>query len=606
MIKKVEESYKHNIVGLLFGPLIKLVEAVFHLLIPLFMKAIIDLNSYGRPEDIPNSISSFLASFIRLFGLWIPNDRTLSDAVIGGVIILIMSIVGFVVTMTCQYIAASTAVKVGSEVRTSLYEKILALSKKDKENYNNARLVTSLNSDTYQVERGVLIFIRLIVRAPFIIFGSIIFCYILDWKIGLAFSFIVPLVLITLFFILRKASKNYVTIQKDLDEISNRTSDTIDGARVIRAFVSQKYENDRFNISNNEYEKESLRVQRNNALINPIVFEITSLVTIIIIFLMTSVLFGNDEIQKTITVSSLIAAMAYLAQIFFATIQLSSVLLDLAKAKVARERIDEIFEIDCVIKNDEKFVKEIKSGEELIRFENVYFSFEDNNEHSVLDNISFSLNKGDSLGIIGGTGSGKSTIINLIERFLDPTKGDVYYKNINLKKYDLEALRKDIGLVNQKSFLFSGTIKSNLLMGNKTASEEDINNALKAAEAYDFVYRMERCLNSEIKEGGLNVSGGQRQRLCIARALIKNPELLILDDSTSALDLLTEKRIRDYLSSQKDMSKIIVSQRVSSISECDNILVIDNGQLVGVGNHNYLLDNCPIYKEIYISQTNKE
>lgn len=606
MIKKVEESYKHNIVGLLFGPLIKLVEAVFDLLIPLFMKAIIDLNSYGRPEDIPNSISSFLAGFIRLFGLWIPNDRALSDAVIGGVIILIMSIVGFVVTMTCQYIAASTAVKVGSEVRTSLYEKILSLSKKDKENYNNARLVTSLNSDTYQVERGVLIFIRLIVRAPFMIFGSIIFCYILDWKIGLAFSFIVPLVLITLFFILRKSSKNYVAIQKDLDEISNRTSDTIDGARVIRAFVSQKYENDRFNISNNEYEKESLRVQRNNALINPIVFEITSLVTIIIIFLMTSVLFGNDEIQKTITVSSLIAAMAYLAQIFFATIQLSSVLLDLAKAKVARERINEIFEIDYAIKNDEKIVKEIKSGEELIRFENVYFSFEDNNDHSVLDNISFSLNKGDSLGIIGGTGSGKSTIISLIERFLDPTKGDVYYKNINLKKYDLEALRKDIGLVNQKSFLFNGTIKSNLLMGNKTASEEDIDNALKAAEAYDFVYRMERCLNSEIKEGGLNVSGGQRQRLCIARALIKNPELLILDDSTSALDLLTEKRIRDYLSSQKDMSKIIVSQRVSSISECDNILVIDNGQLVGVGNHNYLLDNCPIYKEIYISQTNKE
>ena len=606
-ISRVGDSYKNHIINLTLGPLIKVLEGIFDLFIPLFMKAIIDLNQYNNPSDIPNSISSSLASFIRLFGTWVPDNQKLNDAIIGGTIILVMAILGFVVTMVAQFVAASTAVSVGSELRLSLYSKILGLSKKDKERIGNSYLQTVLNNDIYQVERGVLIFIRLIARAPLMIFGSIIFCFILDWRIGLAFAFIAPLIFISLFVILRKSEKNYVSIQKDLDDISNKTNDNIEGIRVVKAFDATDYEVNKFKSSNDQYEKESLKVQKNNALINPIVFEITSLVTIFVLFILMAALFNSSDDIKTVLTSTIIAAMAYLAQIFFAVTQLSMVLLDLTKAKVSRRRINKVYEVDMTVANSSNpQIKEIEFGEELVKFDNVSFSFSSDSEHLVLKDVSFSFNKGETIGIIGGTGSGKSTIINLIERFYDPTSGSVYFKGINLKDYDIESLRTAIGLVNQKSFLFNGTIKENLLMANPNASDEDINKALKQAEAYDFVYKFSDNINHEIKEGGTNVSGGQRQRLCIARALIKNPELLILDDSTSALDLLTDKKIRTTLKGLKETSKIIVSQRISSIFECDKILVVHEGKVVGIGDHKQLLEDCEIYKEIYISQNNAE
>ena len=607
MIKSVKEIYKKNILGFLFGPSIKLLEAVFDLLIPLFMKAIIDLNQYEDPSLIPNSISSSLAKFIRLFGNIVKDNQNLNDALVGGLIIFTMAILGFIVTMFAQYFAARTSVKVGSEIRIELYKKILSLSKKDKEGLGNSYLQSVLNNDLYQIERGVLIFNRLIVRAPFIIIGSVIFSFILDYRIGIAFASIIPLILVSLIFILRKSSHNYQRIQKDLDDISNKTSDTISGARVLRAFDATEYENNRFSKYNNEYEKESIRVQKNNAFINPIIFEITSLVTVLIIFFLAGALFNSSESVKVVLTSTLIAAMAYLAQILFATVQFANVLLDLTRASVSNKRVDKVFEINNSIVNKENaLTKDINIGEEILSFKDVDFTYDKNDEHYALKNISFSLNKGKSLGIIGGTGSGKSTIIHLIERFLDPSSGEILYKGISMKDYDLFSLRGDIGLVNQKSYLFNGTIKDNFLMANPSISKEDIDNALKKAEAYDFVYQMKDDINHKIKEGGTNLSGGQRQRLCIARALIKNPEILILDDSTSALDLLTDKKIRNTLKDIKETSKIIVSQRVASISECDEIIVIDEGHLVGKGTHEELLKTCPIYKEIYISQTSEE
>ena len=607
MIKSVKEIYKKNILGFLFGPSIKLLEAVFDLLIPLFMKAIIDLNQYEDPSLIPNSISSSLAKFIRLFGNIVKDNQNLNDALVGGLIIFTMAILGFIVTMFAQYFAARTSVKVGSEIRIELYKKILSLSKKDKEGLGNSYLQSVLNNDLYQIERGVLIFNRLIVRAPFIIIGSVIFSFILDYRIGIAFASIIPLILVSLIFILRKSSHNYQRIQKDLDDISNKTSDTISGARVLRAFDATEYENNRFSKYNNEYEKESIRVQKNNAFINPIIFEITSLVTVLIIFFLAGALFNSSESVKVVLTSTLIAAMAYLAQILFATVQFANVLLDLTRASVSNKRVDKVFEINNSIVNKENaLTKDINVGEEILSFKDVDFTYDKNDEHYALKNISFSLNKGKSLGIIGGTGSGKSTIIHLIERFLDPSSGEILYKGILMKDYDLFSLRGDIGLVNQKSYLFNGTIKDNFLMANPSISKEDIDNALKKAEAYDFVYQMKDDINHKIKEGGTNLSGGQRQRLCIARALIKNPEILILDDSTSALDLLTDKKIRNTLKDIKETSKIIVSQRVASISECDEIIVIDEGHLVGKGTHEELLKTCPIYKEIYVSQTSEE
>ena len=598
MITRVRESYKHNAFNFVFAPFIKLIEAFFDLLIPLFMKAVIDLNQYGDVELITNKLTYSLAKFIRLFPM-IGANQNLSDALIGGFIILAMGIVGFAITMVAQYLAAKTSVVVGMEVRNSLFEKILHLSKKQKERIGSDRLVTSLNSDTYQVQQGVLIFNRLITRAPFIIIGSLVISFILDWRIGLAFTAIVPMLLAVIFIVLGRAEKNYVGIQRKLDDLSRKSSDTIDGARVIRAFEKQDIENDAFEKESKDYQSKSIHVNKINALINPLTFAITAIVLIVILFILRPSLINGSEVEKTIISSTMIAEMAYLSQIFFTTIQLTGVLLDLTKAGVSRRRIDEILAIKEDIVSGEEALGD---SNELVKYEHVYFSYGEN--VYTLKDIDFSLNKGETLGIIGGTGSGKSTIINLLLRFYDVSKGEILYRNKNIKDLDLQELRSNIALVNQKASLFKGDIRNHFLMAKSDATEEEMISALKKAQAYDFI--MEKGgLNASIEERGSNFSGGQRQRLSIARALIQNPELLILDDSTSALDLLTDKRIREEISKLKDTSKVIISQRVATISEADLILVIDHGEIVAKGKHEELLKSSPIYKEIYETQIRK-
>ena len=591
MIGKVSDSYKHNFAIIAFGPFLKIIEAIFDLMIPLIMKAVIDLNSGKEPSG--------LSAFVRFFN---PSASNLGDALSGGIIILIMGIVGYAITMVSQYLAARASVNVGTEVRGALYRKAVSLSKDERENLGNARLLTLINSDTYQLQHGVLLFVRLVVRAPFILFGSLIISFILDWKIGLAFTAIVPLILLANFLVLRKSSKKYVEIQRDLDELSNSTSEVSDGARVIRASNQQKQENIKFNNKTSSYEEKSVKVNRLNALINPLTFAITAIVLIVIVLLMQKSLFEGDNVSIA---STIIAEMAYLSQIFFVVVQLSQVTVEIVKAGVSQKRIDEALAIEPKIVNQETAkTQESQIGDKLIKFENVCFSF-NNDENYFLKDLNFEIRKGETLGIIGGTGSGKSTIINLIERFYDVTKGTIFYKGIPLKEYDLNALRKDIGLVNQKPSLFNGTIKENYLMSNKTASDDDIVNALKQAEAYEFVSKYEDGINHPVTEGGTNFSGGQRQRLCIGRALVKNPEVLILDDSTSALDLLTDKKIRTNIANLKDMTKVIVSQRVSTIQNADFIIVLEGGRVVGQGKHSDLMNDCPIYKEIYDTQVKK-
>ena len=598
MITRVEQSYKHNFVSIVFGPFLKIIEAFFDLLIPLFMKAIIDLNAYHNPEDIPHTISTRLASFIRIFN---PGASALGDAIAGALIILVMGIVGFAITMCSQYLAARASTNVGTEIRTSLYTKLLSLSKKERENIGEAKLATLINSDTYQVQQGVFLLIRLIVRAPFTVIGSLLLSFVLDWRVGLAFTAIAPLVLIVNILILRQSSKKYIEIQSDLDGLSNSTNEISDGARVVRASNQEKQESQKFEDKTTSYKNKSIKVNRLNSFINPLTFAITSIVLIVIVLLLQKDLFEN----RVLVSSTIIAEMAFLAQIFFAFTQLSQITVEIVKAGVCRRRINGVFAIEPKIKNvDNPKTGQVSYGEQLIKFENVSFSF--NDEGKFLDNLNFEIRKGETFGIIGGTGSGKTTVINLIERFYDASKGTIYYKGIPIKEYDLSALRNDIGLVNQKSSLFNGTIKSNYLMSNKSASDEDIFAALKQAEAFEFVDKYEDKLDHPVKEGASNYSGGQKQRLCIGRALIKKPELLILDDATSALDLLTDKKIRNNISILKNMTKVIVSQRVSTIQNADFILVLEGGQVVGQGKHEDLLKNCPIYKEIYETQVKRD
>ena len=598
MIKRVEESYKHNIVTIIVGPFLKIIEAFFDLLIPLFMKAIIDLNQYQNPESIPHQISTRLASFIRLFN---PGATQMGNAISGALIILAMGIVGYAITMCSQYLAARASTNVGTEIRCSLYQKILGLSKKEREHIGDARLLTLVNSDTYQVQHGVFLFMRLIVRAPFTVIGSLILSFVLDWKVGIAFTIATPMVLLVNILILRKSSKQYIDIQSDLDDLSNSTNEISDGARVVRASNQEEQENVKFENKTTSYQNKSIKVNRINSLINPLTFAITSLVLIAIVLLLQNDLFSN----RILVSSTIIAEMAFLAQIFFAFSQLSQITVEIVKAGVCRRRINSVFSIEtkiCNVSNPK--TNKVINGDELIKFENVGFSFNDGDDF--LSNLNFEIRKGETFGIIGGTGSGKTTVINLIERFYDTSKGTIYYKGIPIKEYDLNALRNDIGLVNQKSSLFNGTIKSNYLMSNRNANDEDIYEALKLTEAFDFVDKYEDKIDHPVKEGGTNFSGGQRQRLCIGRALVKKPELLILDDATSALDLLTDKNIRSNIANLKDMTKVIVSQRVSTIQNADFILVLEGGQVVGQGKHEELLRNCQIYREIYETQVKKD
>ena len=602
MIVNTKDIYKRHLFAFIFGPMLKMVEAIFDLLIPLFMKAVIDL-CFNTTNDV---ITTTLGNFIKFFGSWVSNEY-INYALIGGTIILIMGILGFLVTMITQYIAAVTSVKVGSELKDTLYKKILSLSKREIEIFGSEKLLTVLNVDSYQVQQGTLFFIRLIIRAPFIIIGSLIISFILDWQIGLVFLAIVPLILLIVLVIMRKSSKQYLSIQSRLDDISLITSDDIIGAKAIRAFNKEEYEEKKFAASSDKYQAEAIKVSKINSLINPITFAIISIAIILVVLLGSNALakeitfFGNKLLPSTI-----ITEVAYLDQIFQTLVILTNLVLVLTKSAVSRVRVNEVLALKPIIVDDENGIcKKIEDGEEIIRFDDVSLAYQAGGNYT-LKNVSFTLNKGDSLGIIGGTGSGKSTIISLIDRFIDATSGTIYYKGIDIRDYRLKQLRNEVGLVMQKSSLFKGNILSNMKMAKNDASEMEIEKALKCAQAYEFVSKYDDYLNHEVEESGLNFSGGQRQRLAIARTLLKDNEILILDDSTSALDLLTDKKVRENISSSyPNLTKIIVSQRVTTISDCDLILVVDSGKIIASGKHEELLKTCDAYLEIYYSQTNK-
>ena len=561
------KNYKKETI---LAPLFKLLEASFELMIPLVVAAIVD-KGIGRGD----------LSYVYKMG---------------GMMIL-LGIVGLIAAVIAQYFSAKAAVGVATKLRQSLFGHIQSLSYTEVDTVGTSTLITRLTSDVNQVQSGVNMTLRLLLRSPFIVFGAMIMAFTVDVKAALVFVGVIPLLCIVVFGIMLLTMPMYQQVQKHLDKVLALTRENLRGIRVIRAFHKEKEEIDKFKKENESLTGMQLMVGKISALMNPVTYVIVNLGLVVLIYL------GAMQVDAGhLSQGQVIALINYISQILIELIKMANLIVLITKALSSAKRINSVFDVKSSMV--EEGTKDIAEDQEtpILEFENVSFCYANAGEES-LSEIDFAVYKGETVGIIGGTGSGKSTLVNLIPRFYDATKGMVRFHGKPIEQYSLETLRQRIGMVPQKAVLFKGTIKSNLCWGKKDASEEEMKEALLAAQALGFVKKRDQALDAPVAQGGKNFSGGQRQRLTIARALVRKPEILILDDSTSALDYVTDARLRKELKARKDtMTTFIVSQRTSSIQFADKIVVLEDGKMVGLGTHKYLLDHCEVYQEIYASQ----
>ncbi len=580
-MKKSLTYLKHFKKQLILGPIFKLVEAIFELLIPMIMAYIIDQGLYLNDSgEVIGGNQRFILTM--------------------GCVILVMGILGLCSSLVCQYFASRASQGYGTVLRKELFAHIHSLSFQELDQIGTANLVTIMTNDINQLQLAVAMFIRLVIRAPFLIIGSLIMAFIINVRIAIIFICIIPILSIILYIIMKKSSKRYPVIQNQLDVLSNTTMENLSGARVIKSFVTQETEINRFYEETKTFQNESNKVAKITAFLNPLTFACINLAILAILY------FGGKQIQiGHLTQGDIIALVNYMNQILLALIVVSNLIVIFTKAKTSLQRCEFLFSKTSSIVDTNENVKPNPNAP-LFLFDKVSFKYPAS-DNEVIHHISFSIKKGEIVGMIGGTGAGKSTILNLLERFYDCSSGTIYYKGEEIKKVPLSILRKDISQVFQKNTLFKGTIRSNLAMKNPLATEQEMIQALKLACAYDFCKKYDDFLDHIVEEGGKNFSGGQRQRLCIARALLDTSSLLILDDATSALDYLTDKTIRKNLQNLPHHPAIIlVSQRANSIQFADKILVIDGGALVGQGTHQELLKTCTVYQEIVQSQQKKE
>lgn len=573
------------------GPLFKFLEAVFELIVPLVMASIIDIGIKNRDTEY---------------------------VLQRGGIILLLGLMGLIFAIICQYSAARASQGFGTMIRNDLYKHINSLSHAEIDSLGTDTLITILTNDINQMQLAVAMLIRLVVRAPFLVIGAVAMSMILDLKLSLIFLIVAPLVSLVIYIIMRLSVPYYRVRQRMLDNVSGITRENLSGARVIRAFSKQEYEIKRFNEANNEVADIAINVGRISAFLNPATFTILNLAILAILW------FGGMRVDSaSLTQGEVIAFVNYMTQISIALVVVANLVVIFTKASASAGRINRVFETVSIITDkdqtaldgqeinsrtyDKSFGQAVEDGESdkdvpIISLDRVSFAYPGSDEYA-LDDISFDINKGEQIGIIGGTGSGKSTLINLLARFYDVDKGEIRIEGIPVSEYSFDNLRGMFGIVPQKAVLFSGSIIDNLRLSKEDASIEEIERAIEIAQAKEFVDKLADGCNSQINQGGRNLSGGQRQRLTIARALVRNPRILILDDSSSALDYATDARLRGAISKNlKDSTIIIVSQRANAIKNCDQIIVLDDGRMVGIGKHEDLYQTCNIYREICDSQ----
>lgn len=565
------KNYKKECV---LAPLFKLLEASFELIVPLVMAAIID-------RGIAVSDRPYIFKM-------------------GGVLVLLAA-VGLTCSITAQYFAAKAAVGFATKLRYSLFSHIETLSFSEMDTVGSSTLITRITSDVNQVQSGVNMVLRLFLRSPFIVFGAMIMAFTVNVKAALVFVVTIPLLSVVVFSVMLASIPLFKKVQSGLDQVLGHTRENLEGARVIRAFNKEEDEAREFNASNEFLTNMQLVVGRISTLMNPLTYIIINCAIIAVIWVGGKQVYGG-----IITQGEVVALVNYMSQILVELVKLANLIILINKAIACGNRIEEVLETKSSIVNAPSEVNAASDSENAVVFSHVSMAYASTSEEALTD-IDFTAKKGQTIGIIGGTGSGKSSVVNLIPRFYDVSKGSVLVNGRDVRDYDLTELRDKIGVVMQKAVLFQGTIAENLRWGKPDATDEELWHAIEVAQATDVVEGKEGKLDYMIEQGGRNLSGGQKQRLTIARAVVKDPDILILDDSASALDFATDARLRAALRNlQGNKTIFIVSQRTSSIQFADQIIVMDDGQVAGIGTHEQLLEQCETYREIYESQFKKE
>lgn len=575
------------------GPLFKMLEASFELFVPLVVASMIDIG--------------------------IRNQDTGYILKMAGVLVLLAAI-GLTCSLTAQFFAAKAAVGFSTALRNALFAHINSLSYHEQDKIGTATLITRMTSDVNQVQSGLNLTLRLLLRSPFIVFGAMVMAFTVDTKAAMVFTVAIPALSVVVFGIMAVSMPLYKKVQRQLDQVTRSARENLTGVRVIRAFSRQKNEMEHFEASNDQLVKVQVFVGKISALMNPVTYVIINLAIVAVVWIS-----GKQVDAGRITQGETVALVNYMSQILVELIKMANLIVSISKALACANRINRVFEEKTSIEDPVSFAhkedvgvssetgsglqkntSEIGKKRSKICFSHVSFAYNGSKEDSLTD-ISFQAEKGQTIGIIGGTGSGKTTLVNLIPRFYDVREGSILLDGRDVRTWPLRELREKFGVVPQKAVLFKGSLRENMKWGKADASDEEIYQALAIAQARDFVEAKGKGLKLFIEQGGKNLSGGQRQRLTIARALVRKPEILIMDDSASALDFATDARLRKAIREEtRDMTVFLVSQRVATVRGADQIIVLDDGKIAGIGTHRQLLDGCQIYREICQSQLSEK
>ena len=570
-MRKLVKYLKNYKLNLTLGPLAKLTEAIFELIVPLVMSDIID-----------NGID---------------GDGGLEYVLTHGAIMVALGVLGLACALTCQYLAAKCSQGFGTELRNDLFRHINTLSFKELDKFGTPSIVNRLSSDVNQLQYMVAMLIRLVIRAPFLVIGAAVMAMTINLKLSLIFIAAAPLIAVVLYFIMSRSIPLYKNVQQKLDKVAQITRENLSGVRVVRAFSEQEYEKDRFDKSADELTRGAIVVGRISALLNPATFVIINAAIIAILW------FGGGLVNTgEMTQGEVFAFVNYMTQISLALVVVAQLVVTVTKAIASGTRVVELLDATPSITDDGNTEVDTSVDAPAVKFDHVSFGY--NEGKYTLTDLTLTVPRGASVGVIGGTGSGKSTLVNLLARFYDVSEGSVELFGTDVKKYPLKQLRRTVAYVPQNTMLFSGTIRSNLLMGGRDADDETLWKCLETAQAASFVREKDKGLDSVVMQGGKNFSGGQRQRLAVARALAAHSDILVLDDSSSALDFATDLNMRTAINATRgDTTLFLVSQRATSLKDCDVIVVLDGGLVAGIGKHDDLLKTCDVYREIYLSQT---